>query len=421
MDEGESTSDDNNDVYPALVVRSLTKMLKKAKEKRCNARCRHRAKELKEQVVLNQKLKADKVTFEKDEQEKRIKIISEKRELAAKLEAVGEENEKLRRMGNEQKVGNEQLAKDLEELTRVHRTEVNNLERANLVLRAKLEKKMKETIALQQEVMRAKKEALDDSLAKDTKQKETERMLEIAKKDAAETHRLSNRQNAEIQKMSSELLASKDSLSKSEEARRLFQSNQQKTQNALFKTKAELAQTKQEWHAQQSHCERLVEMADALKTEQDHTNMVLDTTKSELAETQKKLDEHKTENKALQEFVDRLTEQLAKNDYILEHTEQQEKEAREEFDEQKAYLEGKMEEILSREVAVLKEIEDIVNTAIMDDSMRQERYVFLKRQCDVAEEQVMQKKRRKQSTIKTPLAVDDRGNEMMKTINTKEG
>ena len=81
-----------------------------------------------------------------------------------------------------------------------------------------------------------------------------------------------------------------------------------------------------------------------------------------------------------------------------------------------------MEEILSRvrEVAVLKEIEDIVNTAIMDDSMRQERYVFLKRQCDVAEEQVMQKKRRKQSTIKTPLAVDDRGNEM-KTIKTEEG
>ena len=162
-------------------------------------------------------------------------------------------------------------------------------------------------------------------------------------------------------------------------------------------------------------------MADALKTEQDHTNMVLDTTKSELAETQRKLDEHKTENKALQEFVDRLTEQLTKKDYILEHTEQQEKEAREEFDEQKAYLEGKMEEILSREVAVLKEIEGIVSTAIMDDSIRQERYVFLKRQCDVAEEQVMQKKRRKQSTIKTPLAVDDRGNEMMKTIKTEEG
>ena len=160
MDEGESTSDDSNGVYPELLVRSLTKMLKKAKEKRCNARCRHRAKELKEQVVLNQKLKADKVTFEKDEQEKRSQIISEKRELAAKLEAVGEENEKLRRMGNEQ------LAKDLEELTRVHRAEVNNLERANLVLRAKLEKKMKETSALQQEVMRAKKEALDDSLAK---------------------------------------------------------------------------------------------------------------------------------------------------------------------------------------------------------------------------------------------------------------
>ena len=163
-----------------------------------------------------------------------------------------------------------------------------------------------------------------------------------------------------------------------------------------------------------------MEMADALKTEQDHTNVVLETTKSELAETQKKLDEHKTENKALQEFVDRLTEQLAKKDYILEHIEQQEKEAREEFDEQKAYLEGKMEEILSREVAVLKEIEDIVSTAIMDDSMRQERYVFLKRQCVFAEEQVMQKKRRKQSTIKTPLAVDDRGNEM-KTIKTEEG
>ena len=163
-----------------------------------------------------------------------------------------------------------------------------------------------------------------------------------------------------------------------------------------------------------------MEMAAALKTEQDHTNMVLDTTKSELAETQRKLDEHKTENKALQEFVDRLTEQLAKKDYILEHSEQQEKEAREEFDEQKAYLEGKMEEILSREVAVLKEIEDIVSTAIMDDSIRHERYVFLKRQCDVAEEQVMQKKRRKQSIIKTPLAVDDRGNEM-KTIKTEEG
>ena len=103
---------------------------------------------------------------------------------------------------------------------------------------------MKETSALQQEVMRAKKDALDDSLAKDIKQKETERMLELAKKDAAETHRLSNRQNAEIQKMSSELSALKDSLSKSEEARRLFQSNQQKTQNALFKTKAELAQKK---------------------------------------------------------------------------------------------------------------------------------------------------------------------------------
>ena len=114
-----------------------------------------------------------------------------------------------------------------------------------------------------------------------------------------------------------------------------------------------------------------MEMAAALKTEQDHTNMVLETTKSDLAETQKKLDEHKTENKALQEFVDRLIEQLAKNDYILEHIEQQEKEAREEFDEQKAYLEGKMEEILSRvrEVAVLKEIEDIVSTAIIDDSM----------------------------------------------------
>ena len=124
MDEGESTSDDSNGVYPAL-VRSLTKMLKKAKEKMCNARCRHRAKEVNKQIVFNQKLKADKVTFEKDEQEKRSQIISEKRELAAKLEAVGEENEKLRRMGNEQKVGNEQLAKDLEELTRVHRTEVN--------------------------------------------------------------------------------------------------------------------------------------------------------------------------------------------------------------------------------------------------------------------------------------------------------
>ena len=260
MNEGESTSDDSNGVYPAL-VQSLTKML--------NARCRHRAKEVNKQIVFNQKLKADKVTFEKDEQEKRSQIIREKRELAAKLEAVGEENEKLRRMGNEQKVGNEQLAKDLEELTRVHRTEVNNLERANLILRAKLEKKMKE-------------------------------------------------------------------------------------------------------------------------------------------------------NKALQEFVDRLTEQLTKKDYILEHTEQQEKEAREEFDEQKAYLEGKMEEILSREVAVLKEIEGIVSTAIMDDLMRQERYVFLKRQCAsaAAEEQVMQQKRRKQSINQT---VDDRGNEMMKTIKTEEG
>ena len=118
-----------------------------------------------------------------------------------------------------------------------------------------------------------------------------------------------------------------------------------------------------------------MEMAAALKTEQDHTNMVLETTKSELAETQKKLDDYKTENKALQEFVDRLIEQLAKNDYILEHIEQQEKEAREEFDEQKAYLEGKMEEILSREVAVLKEIESIVSTAILDDSTRQERYM----------------------------------------------
>ena len=243
MDEGESTSDDSNGFYPAL-VRSLTKMLKKAKEKRCNALCRHRAKEVNKQIMLNQKLKADKVTFEKDEREKRIKIIGEKGELAAKLEAVGEENEKLRRMGNEQKVGNEQLAKDLEELTRVHRDEVNNLERANLVLRAKLEKKMKETIALQQEVMRAKKDALDDSLAKDRKQKETERMLEIAKKDAAETHRLSNRQNAEIQRMSSELSASKESLSKAEEARRVFQSNQQETQNALFKTKAGVKHTK---------------------------------------------------------------------------------------------------------------------------------------------------------------------------------
>ena len=103
---------------------------------------------------------------------------------------------------------------------------------------------MKETSALQQEVMRAKKDALDDSLAKDIKQKETERMLELAKKDAAETHRLSNRQNAEIQRMSSELSASKESLSKAEEARRVFQSNQQETQNALFKTKAGVTHTK---------------------------------------------------------------------------------------------------------------------------------------------------------------------------------
>ena len=82
MDEGESTSDDSNGFYPAL-VRSLTKMLKKAKEKMCNARCRHRAKEVNKQIVFNQKLKADKVTFEKDEQEKRSQIIREKRELAA--------------------------------------------------------------------------------------------------------------------------------------------------------------------------------------------------------------------------------------------------------------------------------------------------------------------------------------------------
>ena len=99
------------------------------------------------------------------------------------------------------------------------------LEKANLAEKGKVGRKTKENKALQQEAKRAKevaKDALDDSIAKDREQKETERMLEIVKKDATEAHKVSNRLNAEVQRKWRELSTSRESLARAEEAKRQF-------------------------------------------------------------------------------------------------------------------------------------------------------------------------------------------------------
>ena len=274
---------------------------------------------LKEQVRVAQ--------LEKEQREEQA--TSERQELADKVEAVEEENDQLRR-----------TAKTFEDHNRALVVEKTKLEKANLDEKGKLERKMKEL----QQAKQVAKDALDDSFAKDREQKETERLLEVAKKNAAEAHKASNRLNAEVQRMSLELSASNLELSASRES--------------LTKTRGELEDLK----------------------------VVLETKKGELAETQ---NEHKTENEALQGIIGFLTEKLTGRSNVLKETKQRLEEAKEEserqktylerrnkeveearkdFDDQKAFFESKTLEILNKEASVLKQIEEIVSSAEVSDA-----------------------------------------------------
>ena len=377
------------------------------------------SKEVKEQVKLYRKLEAEKDAMEKEALEKMRLVSSEKEELAQKVERHVEENAQLRSIAVE------------------HARGMNKLANANQVQNENLQKKTEENNELQEEVMKAKqlaKDALDNSLKRESDQKETERLLEIARQDAAKAENVSNRQRAELNGM---LSASRESLSRTGGAMMMLQKVKQETWEALCKTREDLAETKEQCQEHRSYIGRLEENVDiltkrlegarailettrgavedtkttlerativlettrgelgdtkmALKTtreELEDTKMALKTTKKELTETQNKVDERKTESDAQQEFVGllqiKLTERTNNLQQMKQHLEESEEkkvqleEQLKKESERRRNLEKLSEEIGSREISTLQEIEAIVNREekVEEVSLREHGVVF---------------------------------------------
>ena len=377
------------------------------------------SKEVKEQVKLYRKLEAEKDAMEKEALEKMRLVSSEKEELVQKVERHVEENAQLRSIAVE------------------HARGMNKLANANQVQNENLQKKTEENNELQEEVMKAKqlaKDALDNSLKRESDQKETERLLEIARQDAAKAENVSNRQRAELNGM---LSASRESLSRTGGAMMMLQKVKQETWKALCKTREDLAETKEQCQEHRSYIGRLEENVDiltkrlegarailettrgavedtkttlerativlettrgelgdtkmALKTtreELEDTKMALKTTKKELTETQNKVDERKTESDAQQEFVGllqiKLTERTNNLQQMKQHLEESEEkkvqleEQLKKESERRRNLEKLSEEIGSREISTLQEIEAIVGREekVEEVSLREHGVVF---------------------------------------------
>ena len=128
--ERERDTDDSDSVHDVLSF--LHRKVAKSKK------YKNMFKELKR---ANQKLKAEKYAMEKDEKEKRTKVISEKEELAQKVERHVEENAQLRSIAVE------------------HARGMNKLANANQVQNENLQKKTEENNELQEEVMKARQVA----------------------------------------------------------------------------------------------------------------------------------------------------------------------------------------------------------------------------------------------------------------------
>ena len=382
------------------------------------------SKEVKEQVKLYRKLESEKDAMIKEALEKMRLVSSEKEELAQKVERHVEENAQLRSIAVE------------------HARGMNKLANANQVQNENLQKKTEENNELQEEVMKARqlaKDALDNSLKRESDQKETERLLEIARQDAAKAENVSNRQRAELNGM---LSASRESLSRTGGAMMMLQKVKQETWEALCKTREDLAETKEQCQEHRSYIGRLEENVDiltkrlegarailettrgavedikttletativlettrgelgdtkmALKTtreELEDTKMFLETTKRELAETQNKFDERKTESEAQQEFVGllqiKLTERTNNLQQMKQHLEEsEEKKVQleeqlkkvEKESERRRNLEKLSEEIgsASSEISTLQEIEAILirGEKVEEVSLREHGVVF---------------------------------------------
>ena len=371
------------------------------------------SKEVKEQVKLYRKLEAEKDAMEKEALEKMRLVSSEKEELAQKVERHVEENAQLRSIAVE------------------HARGMNKLANANQVQNENLQKKSEQNNELQEEVMKAKqlaKDALDNSLKRESDQKETERLLEIARQDAAKAENVSNRQRAELNGMSSELSASRESLSRTGGAMMMLQKVKQETWEALCKTREDLAETKEQCQEHRSYIGRLEENVDILtkrlegarvilettrgavedikttletativlettRGELGDTKMALKTTKKELTETQNKVDERKTESDAQQEFVGllqiKLTERTNNLQQMKQHLEEsEEKKVQleeqlkkvEKESERRRNLEKLSEEIgsASSEISTLQEIEAILirGEKVEEVSLREHGVVF---------------------------------------------